>query len=516
MILEKINALLSKAVQANSIDAKASFAERHENVDFDYIFQPYTVLPDSLFKVSGRELKKRYNEQKERFAQKPYRSAKYIVVDIKPSQDDYKAVQTKINSLQNEFSKTTDLEGIVNGSSDTKYLDCYVSNRSFSPTIKSFVESSGNNAFLKPTFAEGCFYMGRLIAKTVAPDSVKARQIVLDPKDKVLADSLIAVIRKGGNFNELAAKYSKSKANADMGWFREMDAISLGADFVKATFNAPVNSVFSVKTKQSLNVVQVMAKTVPVAKSKLALITMKLSPSSQTYSNVYNKVNRLVASNQSAEGFFSAASAAGYVVQSAKMVHASDQTLGGVPQMRQAVRFVYNNKMDKLSGILDNNANQFVVVGVTGINEGDYQSIENIKQVLTRELINEKKAVQMANDLKAKKAASLAALSSITHIAIDTARFVNFSLHRITGIGEEPALVSAVTTAPIKKISEPLKGKNGVYVFQVVSKTQSQEVFDMKKEKMSLNYATMYRLMYQSFDAVRNATKIKDSRIRFY
>jgi len=26
----------------------------------------------------------------------------------------------------------------------------------------------------------------------------------------------------------------------------------------------------------------------------------------------------------------------------------------------------------------------------------------------------------------------------------------------------------------------------------------------------------MYRLMYQSFEAVKNATKIKDSRIKFY
>jgi peptidyl-prolyl cis-trans isomerase D len=513
---EKINAILSKSIQANSIDAKASFAERSENVDFEYIFQPYSALPDSLFKVSGREVKNRYNEQKERFVQKPYRSAKYIVVDIRPSQEDYKAVESRINSLQKDFATTTDLQGIVNGSSDTKYMDCYVSNRSFDPTIKSFVESSGDIAFLKPTFTGGSFQMARLIGKTVAPDSVKARQIVLDTKDQVLADSLIAVIRKGGNFDELAAKYSKSKSNAEMGWFREIDAISLGSEFVKATFNASVNSVFSVKTKQSLYVVQVTDRTAPIAKSKIALVTMKLSPSSQTYSNIYNKLNRLVASNQSAENFFAAASAAGYVVQNAQMVHAADLTLAEVPQMRQAVRFVFNNKMDKLSGILDNNANQFIVVGVTGISDGDYESVESVKHLLSREIVNEKKAIQMTANLKAKNATSLTSLSNAVHLAIDTARSVNFSLRRIVGIGEEPALVSAVTMTPENKLSEPVKGKNGIYVFQVVSKTKSREVFNMQQEKASWNASNMYRIMYQSFEAVKNASKIKDTRIRFY
>jgi peptidyl-prolyl cis-trans isomerase D len=513
---EKINAILSKSVQANSIDAKASFTERSENVDFEYIFQPYSVLPDSLFKVSDREVKNRYNEQKERFVQKPYRSAKYIVVDIKPSQEDYKAVESKINSLQKEFQTTTDLQGIINGSSDTKYMDCYISNCSFDPTIKSFVESSGIGAFLKPTFSDGFFQMARLLGKTIAPDSVKTRQIVLDPKDQVLADSLIAVIRNGGNFDELAAKYSKNKSSAEMGWFREIDATSLGSDFIKATFSASVNSVFSVKTKQSLCVVQVTGRTAPVAKSKIALITMKLSPSSQTYSNIYNKLNRLVASNQSAESFFTAASAGGYVVQNAQMVHATDLTLAEVPQMRQAVRFVFNNKMDKLSGILDNNANQFIVVGVTGISDGNYQSVESVKHLLSREIVNEKKAIQMAANFKARNAASLTSLSNAVHLAIDTARSVNFSLRRIVGIGEEPVLVAAATRAPENKLSEPVKGKNGVYVFQVVSKIKSREIFNMLQEKASWNASNMYRIMYQSFEAVKNASKVKDTRIRFY
>jgi len=513
---EKINTMLGKSVQANSIDAKSAFADRATNVDFEYIFQPYTSQPDSLYKVSKGDVKKRYNARKERFVQKPYRSAKYVVVNVNPSKEDYNAVATTFGKLEGEFAQTADLQNFVNDNSDNGYMDCYIANRSFDPTIRSFVQSSATSAFLKPVYKDGTFVMARFLGSTIASDSVKARQIVLGPNDQILADSLLAVLRAGGNFEALAAKYSKNGGNAEMGWFREVDAISLGSNFVRSCFSASLNTAFSVKTKQSLNIVEVTGKTSPVAKSKVAIVSMKVTPSSATYSSVYNKLNRVVASNQDAEAFFAAAEKAGYEVQSAQMVRATDNTLGEVPQMRQAVRFVYNNDQGDISSILENQNNQFVVVGITGISDGEYQSVETVYQLLQHELINEQKATKMAADLKAKNATSLMALAQSAKLNIDSVRFVNFSIKRMTGVGEEPALIAAVTTAPVNKMSEPVKGNNGVYVFQVISKTKSQEKFNVDQEKASLNAANMYRLMYQSFDAVRNATKIKDSRIRFY
>lgn len=513
---EKINTLLAKAVQANSLDAKSLFADRTTSVDFEYVFKPYTALADSLFKVSDGDIKKRYNEEKERFVQKPYRSAKYVAVNIAPSKEDFKSIETNIHKIESEFAQTADIENFVNENSDNSYMDCYIANRSFPTAVKSFVQASGSGAFLQPVYSEGAFVMARLIDKTVAPDSVRARQIVLGPNDQKLADSLVAVIHKGGDFAQLAARYSKSGGNAEMGWFREADAISLGSNFVRSCFGASLNSAFSVKTKNSLSVVEVTAKTTPVAKSKVAMVYMKVTPSQQSISNTYNKLNRIVAQNQDAESFFAAAEKAGYDVQQAQSVHSTDNTLAQIPQMRQAVRFIFNNKVGKVSSILENQNNQFVVVGVTEINDGDYQSVESVKSVLQRELVNELKAKKMTEDLKARNATSLAALGQSTGLKVDTARFVNFSINRITGIGNEPTLVAAATSATPQKISEPVKGLNGVYVFQVASKTKSQEVFNLAQEKASWNASNMYRIMYQSFEAVRKATKIKDSRIRFY
>jgi len=512
---EKINTLLSKSVQANSLDAKAAFADRSSSVDFEYIYKPFTSLPDSLFKVGKGDIKKRYNAQKERFIQKPYRSAKYVLVSINPSNEDYKAVETSINKIETEFLQTADFENFVNDNSDNAYLNCYIANQSFDPTIKSFVQTSAINSFLKPVYKDGAFVMARLIDNIVAPDSVKARQIVLGPKDQVLADSLLTVIKNGGNFEQLASKYSKG-GNSEMGWFREADAVSLGSAFIRTCFSAPLNAAYVIKTKNSLNIVEVTGKTAPVAKSKVAIVYMKVTPSSSTYSTVYNKLNRIVADNQNADDFFAAAAKAGYDVQNAQTIRATDNTLAQLSQMRQAVRFVFNGEIGDLSTILENQSNQFLVIGVTGISDGDYQSVENVSNILKRELMNEQKATKIAEDLKLMNKTSLETLAQTAKVGIDSARFVNFSINRITGIGEEPALIAAVTSATENKLSEPIKGKSGVYVFKVISKIKSQEVFNINQEKASWNATNMYRLMYQSFDAVRKATTIKDSRIRFY
>lgn len=513
---EKINTLLGKAVQANSLDAKASFADRSDNFNFVYVCEPYTALSDSLFKASSNEVKKRYNKQIERFRQKPYRSAKYIVVNVLASEEDYKAVEAKVKEIEPQFATTTDFAGFVNEYSDNQFVDCYVSNNLFTGAVKNFVSNSGAGAYMAPVYTEGAFVMAKILDKSVAPDSVKARQIVLATSEQTRADSLLAVLKAGADFNQLAQKFSRNNGGADMGWFRELDALSLGTSFIRSCFSATVNAYFQVKTKNSISIVQVTEKTAPVAKTKLALVTLKVTPSSQTYSNIYNKVNTLVAKYTDVDQFFTEVQKAGYEVKELQSVRSNDNTIAEIPQMRQAVRFIYNNEAGKVSGILENQNNQFVVVGITAVNDGEYQPIEAVKQLLLRELIDENKADQIFKDIESKKATSLSALAQALKVNVDSALFVNFATRRINALGEEPALTAAVTTAPLNQLSAPIKGKKGVYVFQVVSNQKTQETFDLKQEEASLNSMNMYRLMYQSFDAVKNATRIKDSRIKFY
>lgn len=63
-------------------------------------------------------------------------------------------------------------------------------------------------------------------------------------------------------------------------------------DFKKAVFSTPLNEVAVVKSLYGTHLVKVTEKTGNVEKYKIADIDMTVSPSSKTYSNIYNELNQ--------------------------------------------------------------------------------------------------------------------------------------------------------------------------------------------------------------------------------
>lgn len=511
---EKINALLLKAVHANSLDVESDFANATTQVDFLYVKKPYSELSDSLFAVGMGDIKKRYSKKKEAFYQEPFRSASYVLVNIAASKEDFAAVESKINSLKETFVTTEDPMNFASSNSDDMVYNCNVANSLYDADVKAFLNSGSN--FMEPVYKDGLYRMAKVMGRTTSPDSVQARQIVLPLNDTQKADSIVAALRGGADFKALAAKYNNA-GNPEMGWFRELDAIEMGESFLNACFNATKNAYFTVKTKYDLRVMQVTDMTKPVSKTRLALISLKVSPSSTTYSKKYNELNRIVADNQKAADFFKAAEAAGYTVEEAPTMHASDYTLAGIPQTRQAVRFVFTNEVGKLSTIFENNNNnQFVVIGVTGISDDKYKTVEQAKAQLENELINEKKGDKLVNEITSKGYKSLEQCAKAEGLLVDTVKFFDFSMRNITGIGNEPALMAAAVKAEQNKLFGPIKGKNGVYMIQVIAKRNTQAQYNKEFMKQSWNYNNMYRINYQGFEAVKKASKFEDNRIRIY
>lgn len=522
---DKIANIITKAVSANSLDAKDEFESALRSVDFEYAYKPYNEVPDSLFKVSVKELSRRYEEQKERFVQEPYRSASFVVVDILPNAEDHEAVKTRIEQLASEFNTTDNVAALVNAESDMPYVDCYIANTQFSGQLSEFVQEAKPGDLKGPYFEDNAWIMLRMIDQTRQADSVKVRQIFISNNHsrkaaEQLTDSLLNVLRAGADFAILAGQYSQDQTANDggeMGWFREIDAYSgIGAEFAEACFKANKNQLFSVRSKYGWHIVQVQDKTKAVDKSKLAQLYLSVNPSSKTYSAEYNKFNRLLAANPDAKTFLAAAADAGYQVSNAPVIKSSDNSIAHVSDMRQAVRFVYNNKLGAVSNVLENSQDQFVVVAITGVHDNKYLSLDQVRDELYREIINEKKAAAIKANVRIEENTAIEELAEVNDMQTNRANLVNFSMRRITGIGEEPALLAAVTTSSKGVLSTPVAGKNGVYVFRVLSQLEPETPFDVTAEISNLNMNNNYRLTYQSYEALRSAKEVKDSRIRFY
>ena len=520
---EKINTLLTEALKANDVDATAAFDERQRSVDFVYAYKSYASVADSTYKVSKSEGKKYYKKNIESFRHDPYRSARYVLVDVLPSADDNAAVKANIDKIAAEFAATSDIAALVNANSEASYVDAFIANTLFTGEAKDFV-ATAKKGDVKEPFADGNVWsMFRVMDQTVYADSVKVQQIFIrnnGTRSIELCDSLYRVLTtdRKADFAALATQFSEDQTaqnGGEMGWFRELDAYQgIGADFAKACFSAKKGVVTKTKSKYGLHIIKVTDMTKPVAKTKLAQVIMTVTPSSRTYSDVYNKLNRVVADNQTGDGFIEAARAAGYPVMIAPSVRKNDYTLGNVPEMRQAVRFIFNGKPGDVSTIFENSKNQFMVVVITACDDEEYQSFESAQSQIVRHIINEKKA----QDILAayEPAATIAETAQANGMKLDTIHLVTFSTRRIAGLGDEPALLSAVMNAGKDQLSAPVQGNNGVYVFSVIADVMPSSTIDLATEKLGLDANDTYRVMYQAYQAVKKQAQIEDNRIRFY
>ena len=317
---QKYTTLLSKAISANSLDAKEAYNDNAENSDIIYAMQSYATIPDSTIEVSKSEIEKLYNQRKELYKQKESKVIKYIAVDIRPSKEDYDKAQAEIESLKEELATSERVADVVNENSEVPYVDAFFTEKALDPEMKQFATTSEVGAVYGPVFENDKYRMFKLVDKTVAPDSVKVSHIMLAGKSEAettaLADSLMGALKGGANFAELAKKYSADQAaenGGELGWFTEVTALrGVNDDFKKAVFSTPLNEVAVVKSLYGTHLVKVTEKTGNVEKYKIADIDMTVSPSSKTYSNIYNELNQFVSKNNSMAKLEENAKEAGY------------------------------------------------------------------------------------------------------------------------------------------------------------------------------------------------------------
>ncbi len=520
---QKYTTLIVKAVGANKLEAKESFEENAKSADIAYAMQAYATVPDSTIQVSNSELKALYDQRKELYKQKETKVVKYLAVDIRPSQEDYKAVETEIESVKNELANSEKVADIVNENSEIPYVDAFFTDKSFDNEMKQFATTAEVGAVYGPVFANDKYRLFKLIDKTTAPDSVKVSHIMLAGKSEAetaaLADSLMGAIKGGADFAELAKQHSVDQAaqnGGELGWFTEVTALrGVNEEFKNAIFSTPVNQVAIVKSTYGTHLVKVTEKTANVTKYKMADVDMTVSPSSKTYSAIYNELNAFISKNHDIAKLDTAAKSAGYNVISDVQITPDNQTLGTVKSSRPVVRWAFQNNNGSISEIFECD-DKFVIAAVEKSAPAGYAPLDMVAQGLKAELVAKKKGEKIAADLTAKNLSSIEAYAQAMGSSVDSVKFVSFGTRRISGIGVEPNLNAAVSLAKVDQVSAPVKGNNGVYVFKVCAENNDAKQYNEEAEMRAINANNTYRLSYQTIQSLVNKADVEDNRIRFY
>lgn len=519
---EKYVMLLTKSLNTNSLEAKYSFENRKNTVSLTYVLQPYTSIPDSKITVTDGDLKKQYDSKKEHFKQEASRDLRFISFSIKPSKDDYAKIEDWINKQKTEFTTSADVSDLLDSNSDIPFPKVNSSEKDLDPDFKAFALSGKKNDVSALMLVNNNYKMARIVENdAMAPDSVKIRHIFIAEKDeattKTLSDSIMKALKEGADFKTLAKKYSKNKNTAqnggEVGWVKEAN---VEKEMIKPCFYTPSEKLFAVKTNNGTQIVEILDKTKNVRKVKLAILERNVSASSTTYSKIYNDAKQYIAKNNTAEKFESAAQKAGYVVRPYNNIGENDPKLGAIKDSRKVIRWAFENEKGTISDVFVC-GEEFIVASIKTVNEKGYKALESVKEELKAQIILDKKAEIITNDLteKLNKSKTLQDLSSVLSRKVDTLANVNFMANR-TSIGEEPAILAIAPLLKKNELSKPIKGKAGVFVLNVFNINASNATYNDATEKMQLNARFMYTVPQSVIEVLKEKEGVTDNRSRFF
>ena len=529
LLSQKYQGLFFHCLISNKIEAKMAFNDQNVESQIQLAAFPYSSIADNKVQITDADLKAKYDEMKSRFKQPvESRDIKYIDVQVNASAGDRAELQKEFDAYDKELSAAADPSEIVRKSTSLiSYLGVPVSKDAYPYDIAQQLDSMavGSTSKVIENKRDNTLNIIKLVSKQQLPDSVQYRQIQVGgataQEAATRADSIYKALSAGADFEVLAKKYGQTGEKTWLTTRQYQSAPSLDKDtkgYLYSLNTMSVNEVKNIALTQGNLIVQVLDRRAMINKYVAAVVKKNITFSRETYSAAYNKFSAFISANPTAEAIVKNAQKAGYTVLERKDVTTAEHNLAGIRSTREAMRWLFDAKAGDVSSMYECGDNDHMLLVVLDkVNPVGFRSLDDaqVKEFIKSEVMKDKKAEMLmakaegVKDLNAAKAKG-AVVSEVNQVTFASPVFIS-----ATGASEQ-ALSGAVAAVAKGKFSpKPVKGNAGVYLFQVVNKTQRPGKFDAKVEEQRLRQKEM-QMASNSMNELYLKANVVDKRYLFF
>lgn len=540
LLAQKYQSLIQESILSNPIEAKMAFKDENEESSIQLASLAYTTVQDSKVEITDADMKKKYNELKNVYYNGRYgikqnvetRDISYIDVSVTASAADRAALRKTFADYAQQLAGAADPSEIVRKSTSlVSYLGLPMNKDAYPSDIAIKLDSMvvGQTSTIFENTQDNTLNIVKLVAKTNLPDSVQFRAInVVDQdaaKAHASADSIYKALQANPEqFEALAKKYGQTGEKTWMTTRQYEQTPSMDQDsknYIETLFTAGVNEFKNITLTQGNIILQVTDRKAMSDKYTAAVVKKTIDYSRDTRTAIFNKFSSFFSANQTAEALAKNAAKNGYKYLDQKDCMSSQHYLAGISGTTEALRWTFNEaKEGEVSKMFEvgNNGDHLLIVVLNKIHPQGYRDLSDptVKDFVRAEVLKDKKAemlmakmdgVKSVNEAKAK-GAQVSTVNQITFSSPVTVQMLGASEYALSG--------AVAATAKGQFSKTPVKGENGVYVFQVTNKSNRPVKFDEKQQEMRCRQMAMQTIMQGYGSELVLDAKVVDNRYIFF
>ena len=549
LLMSKYMSLLQACMLSNEASAKIAFDGTNSESTIALASLAFSSINDNDVQITDADLKAKYNEQKEMFKwNTETRDIKYAVCNVLPSEVDMTNLRNGLleaaQQLRSDSISVADI--IASHRSTIAYREDMPYNKAglnqISSELVAALDTLGDMGVTQP-FSYNSYQSGKMIENMAVArlnrryqgvDSIGYQFISVPGQSfedaQQRADSLIAVIKGGQSIDSVATKLGRPATKTWISANSYQNKESVSPDD-KALYNALHQAAGSEPQQLTLSnqvlVYQVTDRRPAVTLYDVAIVSNEVRFSNDTYENAFNQFSQFLSECKTAADMDQIASKYNYQVLDQKNLRSNVNAIGNqaLPNTREAVKWAFAQANEgSISEIYQNSADgRFVAVAVTKVHPVGYLDQQSVDDYLRAEVLKDKKAEMLMKQLAGAKTVAEAQAKGAL---VDTIGHITFPATVNVKGQRERGLSGAVAATQVgKEVSHIVKGTNGVFLFNVLSREAKDSIaapFERRKQEnqlvqraMSVLTPSQYNPYTSIFDVLLDKAKVQDNRYQF-
>ena len=430
----KYLSLFTQSNYVNPLMLTEQIADNNNTFNVEFVMVPFGYAKDSTIVVSDKEIKAYYDAHKKFYKQLASRDIEYVVYEVVPSAEDIAAANEALNEVYDEFVSTDNLKSFLLANSDRQYDAHWYKEGELNSVAKVVNDYAfGDEKGVSKVLSEGdSFYAVRVVESADVPEQVYVKYA---PADSLLDAAEPQWIPQTPGFEDLMTAKKGSKVTVNGLVFQVLD------------------------TKDA------------APRKRVAVLEKKAVAGKETVNSYYSKANTLATMSEGKyESFKEAVDSLGAYAHPVRKMAESTDRLGAIEDTKEVTRWAFEAKVGQVSNIITVNNNYFIVAALKGIHKEGYTPVEEvsaqISNVLYREKLAEKKEAEIAEKVAGLE--DMQAVAEALGTTVSTKDGIAFS--SMTAQGLDPKFIGAASVAEEGKISGPVAGNIGVYVYKVTGR----------------------------------------------